>query len=747
MCLDRLTQLSGQVDRLTSRTREERIKQVRSSVGLGCTVSQVRSRSLVDIRHLVAMGDTGGDIDTGVETQQVKTRTCHQCHCPLNEPYHAGTLAGVDHCTLAHWDGCLGGRTGAGRDSSWKACPVQVQEKTEESFPTSVQAAAAMMEKSRLEMLEPVDKNSHGLSDSDSSDDDDDEELRIRQEELEQLKRDMVKFGKDKRKAEKREQRRLMLEKVEKERMELLSQARAMRDRHSVPSASALSAPLSSATTPVQQTQKLSANRASKALKEKAAEHAARQRQLGADRAATAGVTGLTMPGIRSLPGMTPEVEEYLNTLQGVVPSLAKPPSVPIAPGLSFQPPGVLGHQHTQAQGQEYDDDVDPGYVFVAKLGKLVKVVPPSPPRLGSAGHGNKSVMLHSPQVPDSGDDDDETSEDEDCPLRPETGYRFIWKRDSKGRKYFVSELVRQKLVESSPRYVFDQATGRTYREEVGNCQVRNKAHVKERKSLTRSTPKMTFVDHRQVAGAQGTASSSTSFQPSTDERMPTFLASENERQGRENKVPELLQWARNCPVSWTNKITSDKLNVVLFTWSYVSELLAARTGRAPDLALGELEARLQHLLHVLEVTLQTSSQTDYSGDSWKVARLYHTKVQQKVDSSQASWVQLTNMHHNATLPHELMAAMQELASKPKPKVVDTRTGGKGEDGKGLRRDKKICSSWNRAETRGKCTYEIEHPGEKCKYMHECSWCKYKGLKPVDHQRFFCKKRLEAEED
>ena len=164
----------------------------------------------------------------------------------------------------------------------------------------------------------------------------------------------------------------------------------------------------------------------------------------------------------------------------------------------------------------------------------------------------------------------------------------------------------------------------------------------------------------------------------------------------------------------------------------------------APDLEQGELEARLQHLLHVLEVTLQTSTQSEYTGDSWKVARLYHTKVQQKVDSRQASWAQLTTMHHNATLPHELMASMQELANKPKPKVGDVkdRFGDKN-----AKKDKRTCLTWNRSEVRGKCGWEVELSGEKCKFIHECSWCKSKRYTPVDHQRVFCRKRLEAEEE
>ena len=128
--------------------------------------------------------------------------------------------------------------------------------------------------------------------------------------------------------------------------------------------------------------------------------------------------------------------------------------------------------------------------------------------------------------------------------------------------------------------------------------------------------------------------------------------------------MPDLVQWARNCPVSWTSKVTADKINSVLWAWAFVSELLATRTGQAPNLEPGELEARLQHFCNVLEITLQSSGQTDFCGDAWNIARLYDQKVQQKVDSNQFSWVELSAMNHGASHPHELMAAHQELASR-----------------------------------------------------------------------------------
>ena len=191
----------------------------------------------------------------------------------------------------------------------------------------------------------------------------------------------------------------------------------------------------------------------------------------------------------------------------------------------------------------------------------------------------------------------------------------------------------------------------------------------------------------------------------------------------------------------------------------------------APNLEAGELEARLQHFCHVLEITMQTSGLTDFTNDSWAVARLYDKKVQQKVDNGLFSWVQLSDINHGGSLPHELIAATQELARKPKFKA-DGKTGagdgkagagdGKSGDGRGKSgwksgdgrdksgdgRDKSgwKCPSWNYSETRGKCRFELENPSEKCNRVHECTWCKTKQLTPVDHQRFFCRKRIAEEE-
>ena len=690
----------------------------------------------------------------GNDQPAVKPRTCHKCHCPLNDPHHAGVQSGVENCSLDHWSGCPGGKQGGpdGNGRAWSACPVaesieenNLEEKNDDVFkngststlPASLDEAVKLLEKFGL------DKKSGTVSIS-SNDSSDDEELRIQREEIEKMKLDMAKHAKDKKKADKKERRRLEMESLEAEKALLLGQAKVMQDSTKL-------APKPVSTQSV---------RTADALKVKAAELAASQQQHAAAQATNNQRLGFNIAGIRALPGMSAEVEQYLTRLQSIVPSLAKAPSASVAPGPAFQPPGVLGSVPGEAAGGEdhslvqEDGDVDPGFVYIPTLGKLVRVVQASPQRSGNQTSHARST-IPTPEVVEDGDSD--ASEDNECPLRPEPGFEFVWKRDIKGKKYFVSEPVRNQT-KDSPNYIYDKQTGRTYRD-VSSTQDQKLSQPSRK--VKPSAPNTTFVDHRQDPKHQKT-SIVYSSQHKDDDRVPTFLASDCDKKGKDTKLSDVVQWARDCPVSWTDKVTMDKLNVVLFSWSYVSSLLAARTGRAPDLAAGELESRLQHLLHVLEITLQTSTLSDFSGDSWKIARLYHSKVQQKVDSSQSTWVQLTEIHHNATLPHELMAAMQELGNKPKLRGDGTRGDGtRGEGGRGsggragdkvdpnLRKEKRTCPTWNKSEIKGKCGFETEHPSLKCRYAHECSWCKFKSLSPLDHQRSFCRRKQErdAEDD
>jgi hypothetical protein len=105
------------------------------------------------------------------------------------------------------------------------------------------------------------------------------------------------------------------------------------------------------------------------------------------------------------------------------------------------------------------------------------------------------------------------------------------------------------------------------------------------------------------------------------------------------------------------------------------------------------------------------------------------------------TWLELSQQWGTATLPHELMAANAELATKPVKKKAEKSPLKKKED----ERKPGLCSSWNNSDTRGKCKWEVENEGRKCNRQHYCSWCKAENNQTNFHQKSFCKKRQEKE--
>ena len=652
--------------------------------------------------------------------------------------------SGLKQCTLGHYELCPGGRkTGP----QWTGCPsVDTEESdtdgadlgktfehdlenkivneklTEENSVNPYNVVKTMLDEAK-EADQIVIDDDDGDGDSESTDD---EENKILQSEIEKL-RIQVESDALKLKADKKEKKRLNRERLEREKAELLRMSKTQ--------------------------QKLSSTRVNGPpvikgadhLHKQAADLAARQQQEAAVRRAAmqSGTDNITIGKIRSLPGASSEVENLLARLQALVPSLARAPSAPSVSGPTFQPSGVLSGP--SAQGDEYDTD----FVFHPGRGKFVPVVH-SPVRPKGSSHQHQGGGASGGLVDD---ECDETSADEDCPIEPPPGYCLVWKRDDSGEKYFTQKKVKQSL-DMVQTYVCDDATGRWYKRNIPRAdfdKIQPSSGKLAKPSVNSSTPG--YKDHRCSSPSpvpfvrRGQRTPVASAPTPQADRVPGIVPIDPERQGKDNKVPDRVQWARNCPVNWTNKVTSANINVVLWAWSFVAEILATRTGMAPNLESGELEARLQHFCHVLEITLQTSGQADFGGESWAVARLYDKKVQHKVDSRMFSWVQLSSMNHGSSLPHELIAATQELAKKP----TDGGGRGSGDGKKGGKKDKQekaswTCPTWNKSETRGKCDWELKNTPQKCQGIHECSWCKAKSLTPVNHQRFFCKKRLEEEE-
>ena len=429
---------------------------------------------------------------------------------------------------------------------------------------------------------------------------------------------------------------------------------------------------------------------------------------------------GMNIDGIRKIPVIRTEVEELIGRVQHHAPSLDSRPSFVLDNNPVKQKPS-----HPKLTGQ---------------LGKSVSCVDP------------------------------DTSSDEDVDEEPQAGFVFRWRRDQNGEKYFVEEkqeTVRDADTDLVYKYVRDEATGRSYKrlvlktdpyQELTPQWVVDPRTGKQVQMLVPASGSQQKLTPRSVSQRGWTAGQHSGGQedhfvtplPPGRRTAPQLSSSAPSRfndlqhEEKQGKMPSIVQYARNCPVSWTNKVTSDKLNMGLWSWAYIAELLASRTGQAPPLQHGELEAKLQHFLNVFEIALQPSNSSDFDSHAWKVARLYGEKVQQKVDRGD-TWLGFEKKYGSDSHPHELMAAEKELAPKAVKKVKEEGTGRvRTNDDSQVR--KRPCTTWNTSTVEGKCEYEVSNDGRSCSRKHECTWCKEKGKSALSHQRSFCRQRIAAGE-
>ena len=725
-CLERVNNLSHQVSGLSSRARDDTIAREKD-----CSIDGTAHLVVAILDQIVnrAMASDDENLDNG--GAKSKPRICHQCHTPIDEPTHGGVPCGVGRCTLEHWHGCEGGIEGGkdGRGKSWAACTEDTDydsdsgsEKNEDlkinNLPKTVLEAAELLAASLGQDTSVV------VDDSESSSDD--EELREQRLELERLrvaveKESLQAAAKVARSEDRRRKR-------DQKKLEVAQQMKVLQEQQT-----SMSRP-----PPGSKVGGTSTGTTSKVLKDKVAEHEAKKQRKAAAKKAEqqlklSGVD-FSMAGIRALPDVRKEVEGYITQLKSIIPTLSSDPTASGFSSKTFQPESVLhggGSNKTPAKK----------YIYVTELGRAVPVV-------------DTIADLSATCMVDEPDTDSECSADESCPIRPETGTRFKWKKHKDGRKFFKTVLAREKSPEMMVSYEFDEVSGNYEQVLVPKPKQVEKA-VPKLSHRTLKTPRSSSQSVRDPDSAlykDLRVASTRGVRPITrrEERQPTFVSGDLEKQGKD-RMPSLVQFARVCPVSWTGKVTSSTMNPVLFSWAYVSELLATRTGMAPSLQSGELEARLQHFLSVMEVTLQTTSITDFASESWKVSRLYHQKVQDKVDTGVYTWLELSDQWGTATLPHELMAANAELAPKFGRRKAEKspQRREKSPQRKEKRREEEEkrgpCTTWNNSDTRGKCKWEQEVEGRKCRWQHICSWCKAELNQTSYHQKTFCKKRQEKE--
>ena len=455
---------------------------------------------------------------------------------------------------------------------------------------------------------------------------------------------------------------------------------------------------------------------------------------------------GPNMPQIRKTPGLAPVVERGIDKIRSDAPSLARRPSAPV----SIQPSmSRLGRDATSRSYQGVtsfpSDPFDPlfptkshqqgrGHSFVNDLLDFTADGGQQPFQLGrnhreqSMAHPRQQDMQ---QCPDLMTDDPLTEPSDDEENSGEC-LRLVYRRDKFGRKYRTWEPF-QATPEPEPAYAwfFDPKTGREYRKEVPS---------------SRQQPQQGFpgeqLSRSNCSNTVGLPARGTQFatrrNEASIERVATFVPLQSgDKEGKTEKNPSIVEWGRRCPVLWAEKINHDSMNIVVWVWAYLAEILSAISGGTSELDQGELQARLQHLLCVLQVCASHSEKNDFDHQGWKVARLYAKKVQAQLDRSLVVWSDFSTFRGNPH-PSELIAAKEELV----PKVIKQK---KVDDGYGQGKSKILCTTWNSSTVERKCDWMVKNPGKgKCNRRHDCSYCLEKGHGTFMHQKQFCSRRIAA---
>jgi hypothetical protein len=228
-----------------------------------------------------------------------------------------------------------------------------------------------------------------------------------------------------------------------------------------------------------------------KVLKDKVAEMEAKKARKTAEKLAKQQSKqdfGLTMGGIRSLPDVRKEVEEYITQLRAVVPPLSSDPTAGGFNPNTFQPGTV--HRNLELVAENRTPISKSRYVYVAELGQAIPMVD-SLNDLPSAAAKRVESPAKIPKTISLSDSDSECSEDEFCPFQPEPGMRFAWKRHSDGRKFFKTVPVQAKTPDMVVTYQLDMATG-NYEQVMVPRQHKEQKVSKPRTAGTKTNPEVT---------------------------------------------------------------------------------------------------------------------------------------------------------------------------------------------------------------------------------------------------------------
>ena len=683
-----------------------------------------------------------------------KVRQCHGCHGPIDED-HASVPLGVDKCPLDHDDRCLGGIVGGkGKNGKeWRPCPVNYVDATEREDTDNYSEEDVSSdelepkENSQLDLLQtninvPTTDSTAVTSSTTTFSGADNFSVHsstvtvnsVQQSPRfstshgtleDELSVELAALGKVRKECEALEvQARLRdQQKVSAERMELRRQLEGEKSRLEM----------------LRQSDRCNDTRGAMSQ----ADLIDNMRQLpGVPELSNEFPNfykGPNIKDIRRTKGLRKNADKVVESVRGDIPSLGHRPSADKPTGT--RPKGTAPVKQKSHLGKEYEEFLQfKAWREQTKAGD--SDTDDSPPRASKplkkkSGQRDKTTPTVDP-VTDASSSDGESSQ----PVV------LVYRRDENGTKYRSYEPYHDTVVASRDigvkyTWVTDSITGREYKQAV---------------SLNEASPKVTNIN-RSGSRHVGKCTPKTSNQHSTgfdhhnrqhqSDRVPGIVSLED-RQGKsdDKKTTTIADWAKNCPVAYAEKIKYEDINLPLWTWACVSEILASRTGLAPSMQSGELDARLQHLLCVLQVALVNSEKTDFNTKGWSIASTYAKRVQQKLDRGLEDWCDFKRFGHDPH-PSEMFSAQTEVNKKNPARQLRKREDDKPSYGnRPSYVSDKMCPTWNSCESDRKCQFMVDNPnGAKCNRRHECSYCQEKGLGPNHHQRRLCRKRRDAGDD
>ena len=177
---------------------------------------------------------------------------------------------------------------------------------------------------------------------------------------------------------------------------------------------------------------------------------------------------------------------------------------------------------------------------------------------------------------------------------------------------------------------------------------------------------------------------------------------------------------------SYSPQIKQNNMNLALFSYGSLKHLLALSDGTLPLASKEEFNARLRHVINVLEISCLGSNLSDFDSQGWKVGREYDSKVIQDIELGLRKWETL-----GKTICPTSWTYAKELVSKQKPAPTQTKQNNNSSA------NLKLCTTWNSFRKPG-CSYEHNNPGEQCVYLHICSRCKTTKGVNLKHKLWKC---------